>query len=589
MAGFARFVPFVVALLAGCSHDTPPPAASPPAPVAGGDVHPVLAAHTAEFERKVYRVTDGVYVAVGFGLANSILIEGDDCSVVVDVMASVESARAVKAAFDEVSKKPIRALIYTHNHPDHVFGGPGFVPADQPIDVYAHETTSELIDRLVSVLRPIIERRSDRMFGTYLPADGPDRIVNSGIGPFLEGAHGGGTPGLIRPNKTFRDQLEVTVCGTKLQLVHAPGETDDQIFVWLPERKTLLPGDNVYKAFPNLYTIRGTSYRDVAGWVRSLDRMRALQPEHLVPSHTRPLSGAAEIDGVLTAYRDAIQFVYDQTIRGMNRGLTPDELVQTVKLPPHLASHPYLQELYGTVEWSVRSIFAGTLGWFDGDTATLSPEPPAERAAGYVALAGGPEPMLAAARKAMADGRPRWAAELATHLLRVEPSSAPAKRVKADALRALGHASVSPNGRNFYLTQALELEGKVQVVSKPPTENLRAFIQSIPIRNLIGAMPSFLDAAGAADVDAQLGFRFTDTPETFTLHVRHGVAEFRAEAPPPDAIVLVTEATVWREILSGLRGAPLAFASGAVKVEGGVGQVPQALKLLALFRPNSNG
>jgi len=339
---------FVLALgvamgIAACGRDE----AAVPAPATAGsdaDVSPVLAAHTAEFERRVYRVTEGVHVAVGFGLANSILVEGDDCAFVVDVLASREKGEEVRAQFEAITRKPIEALVYTHNHADHVFGGRGFVP-EGPVDVYAHETTSFYIDRLVSVLRPIISTRSERMFGNQLPASGPDRFVNAGIGPALELAHGEGTVTLIRPNRTFAHRLDTEICGVAVELVHAPGETPDQIFVWLPERSVLMPGDNVYKAFPNLYTIRGTPYRDVLDWVRSLDAMRALGAEHLVPSHTRPVSGREAVAEILTAYRDAIQYVHDQTVRGMNRGLGPDELVEEIELPPHLKSHPYLAEL----------------------------------------------------------------------------------------------------------------------------------------------------------------------------------------------------------------------------------------------------
>jgi glyoxylase-like metal-dependent hydrolase (beta-lactamase superfamily II) len=265
-------------------------------PVAEGEaIAPVaLAAHTAEFEKAVIEVTDGVHQAVGFGLANSILVEGDDCVFIVDVMASVETARAVKAEFDKITDKPIRALVYTHNHADHVFGGRGFVP-EGDVDVYAHETTESYIDRVVSIIRPIISTRSERMFGNQLPAEGPDAFVNAGIGRFLEIGRGGDTLGLIRPNRSFADQLDIELCGVQVRLVHAPGETNDQLFVWLPEKRLLMPGDNVYKAFPNLYTIRGTLYRDVLEWVKSIDRMRDLRPEHLAPSHTRPVSGADRI------------------------------------------------------------------------------------------------------------------------------------------------------------------------------------------------------------------------------------------------------------------------------------------------------
>ncbi len=66
------------------------------------------------------------------------------------------------------------------------------------------------------------------------------------------------TANVLRPNKTFLDALRTEICGVRVELVHAPGETNDQLFVWLPERGALMPGDNIYKAFPNLYSIRGT-------------------------------------------------------------------------------------------------------------------------------------------------------------------------------------------------------------------------------------------------------------------------------------------------------------------------------------------
>ena len=124
-------------------------------------VHPILAAHTAEFERRVVEVTERVHVAIGFGLANSILIEGHDGAIVVDAMGSVESARAVKTAFEAITTKPIRAIIYTHNHADHVFGGKGFVEDLDAagVEVISHETTEYYIDRVVGILRPILSRR----------------------------------------------------------------------------------------------------------------------------------------------------------------------------------------------------------------------------------------------------------------------------------------------------------------------------------------------------------------------------------------------------------------------------------------------
>ena len=126
--------------------------ASPPPGPSDSDVEAALERMNEEFQRDVYEVTDGVYQAVGFGIANSIMIEGDDCVFIVDVMGAVETAAEVKAAFAEITDKPIGALIYTHNHADHVMGGLAFVP-DGKVDVYAHETTNDYINRVANVLR----------------------------------------------------------------------------------------------------------------------------------------------------------------------------------------------------------------------------------------------------------------------------------------------------------------------------------------------------------------------------------------------------------------------------------------------------
>lgn len=533
-------------------------------------VEPSLAAHSAEFAPAVYRVADGVYSAVGFALANSILIEGDDGVVIVDVTESVETARAILAEFRKITDKPIKALVYTHNHGDHVFGGPGFVSPDalSEVEVFAHETTNEYINRVVNIIRPGLMRRTARMFGHLLP-EGESGVVNAGIGPFLAvGAHGrGGTTGLIRPTRTFADELEIEVAGIRMRLVHAPGETNDQIFVWLPDRKVLLPGDNVYKAFPNLYTIRGTPYRDVSAWVRSLDKMRDLEPEHVVPSHTRPFSGAGNIREILTAYRDAIQYVHDQTLRGINRGQTSDELAGSVKLPPHLAQHPYLQEHYGTVEWSVRSIFNGYLGWFDGDAATLSPVAPNQRARNLAELAGGPWMLMATAQAALDQKDFSWAAELAGHSLELEPGNDTAARIKAAALRALGERSVSPNGRHYYLTSALELEGHVDAsnaIALRDPELLKAF----PIANVLESLTVRLDPLRSADSDIAVGFVFPDEETEYTLHVRRGVAEFQSRLPKEPDLQITASSDDFLEVLLGLSSIETALATGSITLEG---------------------
>ena len=185
--------------------------------------------------------------------------------------------------------------------------------------------------------------------------------------------------------------------------------------------------------------------------------MIELGPEEVVPSHTRPVLGAAAARTALTAYRDGIRSILDQTIEGMKQGERPDELVQHVKLPPHLAENPYLQEFYGGVEWTVRGIYADRVGWFDGNATNLFPLPEKDRAAKLVGLIGGPDQVLARGRDALAARQFTWAAELADYVLANDGANADAKRIKAQALTELGERQINAIARNYYLSSAMYL------------------------------------------------------------------------------------------------------------------------------------
>jgi alkyl sulfatase BDS1-like metallo-beta-lactamase superfamily hydrolase len=250
--------------------------------------NPDLVAHSAEFKQEVIKVTDGVYVAIGFGLANCILLEGDDGVVIVDTMESAEAAETVKKAFNKITTKPVKAIIYTHYHPDHTYGAEIMAGDDRP-DIYSHAATSYLMGRIGTITREKTYRRGMRQFGSLLPQGG---LINAGIGPRLVN-DGTNAIAPLSPTKTFsEDRLELEISGLNMLLFCAPGETPDQILIWVPEKKVLLPADNYYKSFPNLYAIHGTAYRDVKLWVNSIDKMRALKPEYMVPQHTRPVAGA---------------------------------------------------------------------------------------------------------------------------------------------------------------------------------------------------------------------------------------------------------------------------------------------------------
>ena len=150
--------------------------------------------------------------------------------------------------------------------------------------------------------------------------------------------------------------------------------------------------------------------------------------------------------------------VFDETLRGANEGLTPDELASKITLPDRLASSPYLQEYYGVISWSVRSIYTGYLGWFDGNPTQLFPLAPKEEAAHLIDLIGSKEAVFDSARQALEEGQAQWACQLVDHLLALEPTSREFRSLKAAALRRLADQQMSSNARNYYLSSAKELE-----------------------------------------------------------------------------------------------------------------------------------
>lgn len=535
-----------------------------------------LIEHSAEFTKsEIVKVVDKVHVAIGFDLANSVLIEGDRGSIVIDTLGSVEAADDVLAAYREITDQPIQAIIYTHNHTDHIMGAGVFADESQP-DIYAHERLPHLVSRIFNVLRPIIAKRSMRQFGVYLTEGG---LVNAGIGPRLRTNHESNLA-YRPPTHTFSDHLSILVAGVPLELIHAPGETDDATYVWLPKKRCLISADNIYKTFPNLYAIRGTAYRDVMQWVASLDMIRDLRPEHLVPMHGRPMHGADEIYATVTAYRDAIQFVHDQTIRLINRGFSAEQIAAQLTLPPHLANHRYLREHYGTLGWSARAIFEGYLGWFSGNPSDLEPLAPSERAERMAAMVGGSYRLKQQAEQAAAAGDYQWVLELTDHLQQLRPSDWEIRKLRSDALIALGERHSSANGRNYFLTSAQELNGFKMPSIVPKAELLPTF----PIDDFFQAMRVRLNPEKSVDKDIRIGFNFIDSGRSFILHVRYGVLEVRevsaeTTTEKPDA-TLTTHEQVWKEIAARLRKPMRAVLSRQLKING---SVPQLLRFLQLF------
>ena len=551
-----QLLPIIALLLIySCSESTPIQSGDAPTP-------DDLIAHSDEFKKEVIEVTDGIHVAVGFALANAILIEGENSNIIIDTTGTIETAQEVKEIFDDISPNPIESIIYTHNHADHTYGATVFAEESDP-EIYAHSSTEEYLSRVIGILRPIISSRSNRMFGNALPKE---RVENNGIGPFLEIGRDGRKPGLLYPTKTFTDKLEFESGEVKIQLFHAPGETDDQLFVWLPEKRALFPGDNFYKTFPNLYTIRGTPYRDLAGWVNSIDMMRYLEPEYLVPSHTRPLEGKEKIYNILTTYRDGIQFVHDQTVRLMNLGFEPDEIAEKLILPKHLGDSPYLQEFYGSPAWSAKNVFSGYLGWFDGNPSSLKPLNQKDEAENIIKLVGDWSRLFNIAESSYLNGEYQWALQLTDYLLRSKPNDANTRLLRQSNLIELGNLESNPNSRYYYLSSAAQLDVDYQEndILLPDIEVIKKY----PIESMMDSLKVNVIPEKSIDKNIQLLFTFTDSNKAFSLFLRRGVLEVQPFLISGSSVQVSASEENFKAVLSGIKSLPVSLVNGTLQIEG---------------------
>jgi alkyl sulfatase BDS1-like metallo-beta-lactamase superfamily hydrolase len=405
------------------------------------------------YPREVIEIIPGVvFHVVGYGVSNASFIIGETSVILIDTLDTDYRAEVLKGIITGYTDKPVKTIIYTHDHPDHR-GGAGVFSKNDP-EIIAFAPCKPTLGRM-NELQYVLNQRGVRQFGYELSNE---EAISEGIGIREGMVQGEGKRAFVPPTTIYREAMIVRdIDGITLELAAAPGESDDQILIWLPAQKVLCCGDNYYGCWPNLYPIRGSQYRDISTWINTLDKLISYQANFLLPGHTLPIIGGADVAETLTNFRDAIEYVLTETLKGMNQGMTMDEVAEAVKLPEKWANLIYLGEYYGTVAWSVRAIYAGYIGWFDGNPTNLNPLPNRTRAEKIIALIGGSESVLSVIFQALDNKDYQWAIELADILIAADSTNKQAKRYKVQGLIILAQLEKSANGRHYYLAYAKEL------------------------------------------------------------------------------------------------------------------------------------
>ena len=141
---------------------------------------------------------------------------------------------------------------------------------------------------------------------------------------------------LVWPTRYFSDRLELEIGGETFVLQHHKGETDDQLYVWVPGRGALASADYYQGFLPNAGN--GKRYqRHVEEWVVALKEMASLEPQDTAPAHGEAITDTATIVGNFSVLAEALQYIVDHTIDGLNAGKRKDLIYGSVQLPEHLA------------------------------------------------------------------------------------------------------------------------------------------------------------------------------------------------------------------------------------------------------------
>lgn len=546
--------------------------------------HRAMIEHTDRLERKLWTVRPGVWCFVGNGLSNQTFVEGLDGLIVIDTGESVEEMRAALSVIRTVTDAPVVAVIYTHFH--YVAGTQAVVDEAGDVPIWGHAGIVGNRQRVGSEVSAAAGRGLIHQFGIQLPTDGPDGLINVGLGlEFRSADHAPFTPGFIAPTETFTEATSAKIAGLDIEFTPAPSDADDSITIWIPELAVCV-NNIVWPTLFNVFAIRGEEYRDPRVLLTGIDHIASLGAEHLVCAHGPPRSGSADIADEVEVYRDSIQFMWDQTVRGINRGLTTDELVEFVQLPDEFGQTFMTSQLYGIVEHHVRQIHAGLRGWFDGDEARVLAVPPVEKARRLIEGFGGREEVSAQARAALANDDVRWAIELASWLVhsevdehgRMDGGSDDDRRLLAAALRTAAQRTTSANLRNWLLTRALELEDAIDLARLRVHRFNRAEVVASSPDVYVRALRVLLDPARAAGLDAHL--RFDIDGVEVGLHIRRGVAVPTGGA---DAELIVsTDIETWASILAVKTTIDEAVERGTVTFDGDVSRVRAALSCFDL-------
>ena len=503
-------------------------------------------------EHGLFEVVPGFYQVRSFDTSVVTFIRGTDGWVVIDPLTTTETAAAAFSLVTEhLDDVPVTAVIYTHTHVDHYGGILGLVDRERidagEVPVVAPDGFLEAAVAENIAAGAAMGRRATYQYGMLLPWDERGHVDQG-----LAKAPPVGSISMVPPTLEITETGEEhTLDGVRIEFQLTPDtEAPAEMHFYFPDHRLLCLAENCTGTLHNVLTLRGAVVRDALQWSRYIDEAIDRWGDDVevsIASHSWPRWGRDDVVEHMTNQRDAYRWIHDEALRLANLGYHPDEIAQTVELPPGLWADWSCHGYYGTVSHNVRAVYQRYLGWYDGHPSSLSPYPPVEAGRRYVEFMGGMDALLERARASYAEGDYRWVAEVLRHAVYADPGNVDARSLQADAFEQLGYQAESGPWRDVYLMGAQELRSgtfDVDFAFRPDLD-AAAGMTLAQVFDFFAVRLNGPEAAAAGDVE--LEWRVGDTPvrvtvSNGTLHGRPGVS-----ASNPAAVVRTS-----RDALDGL-------------------------------------
>jgi alkyl sulfatase BDS1-like metallo-beta-lactamase superfamily hydrolase len=404
---------------------------------------------------------------------------------------------------------------------------------DEGTELWGHERldSNREAESGLSPFRGVAQSRAIAQFGILHPQSGPDAFPNVlGFGPEKLSGDTSYQP----PEKLFPDGqvVRLTIAGEEVEVAPLRTDTTDSVGFWFPRRKLLVTNFMVTPVIFNIFTLRGGRFRDPMVMINDARWLLGKDAELLLDVHNAPVKGRAQVQAAIERNVDQLQQIHDQTIRLIAQGLDARQAAEAITMSPSLRDGA---ELYGQVESHVRAVWNNQRGWFGSDVYDLNPLSGRAEAVRVVAAMGGTPAVRQAAAKAVADGgidNWRWGLKLTSLLLAIDPNDEAAREARISAARALGQRTISANARGFYITEALQLEGRMLAMGQPVTVDLlrrvlgtpqKAQLTAAPVASVIEYLRYLVDPVKAGDKRVAFTLAVEGDPAIHRMELRNGV------------------------------------------------------------------